>query len=97
MAEDLSRLLLEAKRCGDLKGVVVTNDLTITKLFLNDILLFFDGSRIDIVVIKSTLSLFERAIDKVINLQKYSLSEVNLSSDELVHAQSLFPFHMMKF
>eukprot|EP00253_Pinus_taeda_P002268 PITA_02268 len=62
-AEGLSRLISNAKRSGLVKGLEVVVNLFITHLlFVDDILLFTNGSLIEIKELKSILDLFLKAI-----------------------------------
>jgi len=45
-------------------------------MFIDDILLFSDGPRQDLVSIKLALSLFEKATGMMTNIQKSTLTEV---------------------
>jgi len=68
--EDLSRALLEARRTGGLKGIKLGKSLYLTYLvFVDDVLLFYDGSRRDACKSKEILELYKTAIGMKINLQ----------------------------
>lgn len=62
VAEGLNQLLLKAKREGSIKGLEVVINLFITHLlFLDNILLFFNGSLTEFKKIKEILELFMKA------------------------------------
>lgn len=69
--EGLSQFILAAKRRGDLKGIEITTNLFITHLlFVDDILLFSNGSRDDVQPLKFSLDLFLKATGMCINAHK---------------------------
>ena len=58
-AEGLIQMILDARRRGDIKGIEVAVNLNITHLlFIDEILVFSNGSRFDIRLIKHNLDLF---------------------------------------
>ena len=52
--------------------------------FMDDILIFSNGSRIEILLIQSILDIFVAAIDMVINIEKISISLLNINEEEIV-------------
>ena len=93
VAEGLSRMLVEAKIRCDLKGVVVVDYLTITYLlFMEDILLFCDGSKHDLSTIKGAPSLMKKYTSMEVNIHKYTLSPLAISRDESANAYNFFLF-----
>lgn len=69
VVEGLSRFLTDAVRRGDLSGLEVVPGLHLTHLlFVDDILLFFNGSRRDIVCLHKGTTLFKVATGMQINL-----------------------------
>lgn len=72
VAEGLRQLLLKEKREGSIKGLEVAGNLFITHLlFVDDILLFCNGSRDEFKKIKEALELFMKAIGMLVNYRKY--------------------------
>lgn len=70
-AEGLSRLISNAKRSGLVKGLEVAVNLFITHLlFVDDILLFTNGSLIEIKELKRILDLFLKATGLQVNSRK---------------------------
>jgi hypothetical protein len=64
VVESLSRVLVEAKRTGDIKGSVVIKDWEITHmLFVVDILLFSEGSKCSMAYINASLLLFQKVTE----------------------------------
>lgn len=71
--EGLSRVISRARSHGTLKGYYFKGIFYIMHLlFIDDILIFSDGSRRDII------KLFQAATGMVMNPQKSSLSSMNL-------------------
>lgn len=92
MAEGLSRFLIEAVSRAELNGLEVVSSLLLTHLlFVDDILLFCDGSRRDIKRLHRGISLFKVAIGMQVNLQKSTLSLNNLRETHIQYLISLFP------
>jgi hypothetical protein len=75
VAEGLSRAIENAVRSGDFNGIHLTAGLRITHLlFVDDILIFYNGQRRDTKVLENILSLFRSATCMQINFQKSTLS-----------------------
>jgi hypothetical protein len=71
VVEELSRLIKEASKNGSFKGVNIGTTYNITHLlFVDDILIFCEGTRRVIEKFKSILDLFCKAIGMIINLEK---------------------------
>ncbi len=86
----ISQLIVDAKRRGKIKGIEVAINMYINHLiFVDDILLFIDGSRIDIPQIKSSLNLFLVATGMCINPQKSSLVHEGFSRIEITKITSV--------
>lgn len=84
MVEGLSNLLGEAKKRGEFQGYLVTRMLAITYLlFVDDILIFSNGSLQEVALLKSILTTFGKASSTIINFKKYSLLVSNLGVVEL--------------
>lgn len=84
-------MILEARRRGDIKGIKVVFNLNIFHfLFIDDILLFSDGSRSETHQLKTIIDLFLKATRLCINIQKYSLivegfigAEIRMISEDI--------------
>lgn len=71
----LSQMILSAKHRGDVKGIEEATNIFVTYLlFVDDILLFSDGSKGDLQQLKVSLDLFLKATSMCINEQKSSSS-----------------------
>ena len=82
VAEGLSHFLKKAFDDGDFKGIPISLTLTITHLlFVDDILIFCDGSLRSLQVLCQGLNLFHTASGMVINDEKSTISWANLSED----------------
>lgn len=98
MVEGLNILLVEAKRRGDIKGATITDDLAFSHMLLVDnILLFYDGSRKDLTSTKGVISLFEKATNMQVNIQKSTFSSLGLYRDMSMNAHNMFPFQSNVF
>ena len=91
--EGLSRILKKAHSNGDFRGISVSQDLAITHLlFVDDILIFYDGSRRDIQKLSQGLKLFKRAFGMVINEDKSTINWENLEDPERYSLGDFFNF-----
>ena len=62
------------------KGIKVIGHITITHLlFVNDILIFLDGSKNELIHIKNILDRFSKVTCMLLNVRKSSFSDINLS------------------
>eukprot|EP01018_Ginkgo_biloba_P004985 Gb_28741 [translate_table: standard] len=94
VAEGLSRALGEAKITGQLKGIKIGGSTYLTHLlFVDDILLFCEGSRRDIMKLKEILDLYCAATVMMINLNKSSISFSQVLEEDRGFMNQLFPFH----
>jgi len=93
VAEGLSRYLKDAVARGDFGGIQLTGGLTITHLlFVDDILIFCNGTRRDSECLLEGLNLFKRATGMIINENKSSLIQNMESLEDLHFLTRLFPF-----
>lgn len=94
-AEGLSQLILAANRRGEFKGIEVIINIFITHLlFVDDIILFCDGSRCDLHELKLVLDLFLKATWMSINDKNSIIVHNGLSRVELNIILSFFPFEI---
>lgn len=78
--EGLSRLIAEAKRNGDISGLKITEQFSLTHLlFVDDILIFLNGSVRDIIALNDILMLFCKATGMEINKDKSTRSLMRCS------------------
>eukprot|EP00253_Pinus_taeda_P027771 PITA_27771 len=93
VAEGLSRLILEAKRTGLIKGLEVAVNLFISHLlFVDDILLFTNGSLNEVKELKIILDLFMKATGMQINLRKSHFILEGFSGNECSQITAILPF-----
>ena len=93
VAEGINKALLEAKRHGSFTGIAISNTLKITQLlFVDDIIIFYDGTIQDAEKLAEILDLFGKSTKMVVNSQKSSLTVINMEEAETQRYSSLFPF-----
>jgi hypothetical protein len=73
---------------GPCKGIKISNNI----LFVNDLLLFYDGSRREAIKIRDLLYLYYATTSMLINVQKSSTSFLGLVEEEVRYFTQLFPF-----
>ena len=75
VVEGLSRFIDHAKRRGAFKGVPISDALYISHLlFIDDTLIFYDGSHRDVDKLCDGMGLLQAAIGMEINVQKWIIS-----------------------
>eukprot|EP00253_Pinus_taeda_P008165 PITA_08165 len=93
VAEGLSRLLMEAKREGLIKGLEVAVNLFISHLlFVDDILLFTNGSLNEVKELKVILDIFMKATGMQINFRKSHFIFEGFNRNERAQITSVIPF-----
>eukprot|EP01018_Ginkgo_biloba_P034237 Gb_24170 [translate_table: standard] len=93
--EGFNRAPLEAKRSGAIKGIKVGSSLCLTHLlFVDDILLFCDGSRRDALKLREVLDLYCSATGMLVNIGKSTVSFMGISEDDIRSYTQLFPFKL---
>ena len=84
---------MAAKMQGSFTCITISNTLKITHLlFVDDILIFCDGTIMDANKLVKILELFGKAIGMVVNAKTSTLSAINLEEDEIQRYSALFPF-----
>ena len=97
VAKGLSRFLWDAVRRGELTGLILAPGINLTHLlFIDDILLFYRGTRRDIDCLYRGLNLFKTAIGMVINLQKSTVSFFRLEDMDLRYMMGFFSIQAME-
>eukprot|EP01018_Ginkgo_biloba_P020280 Gb_31029 [translate_table: standard] len=97
VAEGSSRALLEVKRSGTNRDIKVGSLLCLTRLlFVDDILLFCDGSRRDALKLREVLDLYCSATGILVNIGKSIVSFMGISEDVIRSYTRLFPFKLTK-
>lgn len=85
--EGLSRLVKEEFRRGRLKGIKITEGCTLTHiLFVDDVLLFLNGSIGNLTIMKNTFALFQTTTGMAINNNKSTLTEAGCCPYEIHYA-----------
>ena len=83
VVEELNRVVLEARRQVVIKGLKLGKSLFLTHLFfVEDVLLFCDGSRRDASKLKEILDLYCTATGMRVNLQTSSISFNGVKDDQ---------------
>jgi len=94
VAEGLSHFfLISTKAEGSFRGIPITQVLYITHLlFVDDIMLFCDGSRQDIEKLSEGLSLIQVAAGMMVNVGKSTISCSNLTEEEIQRITNRLPY-----
>eukprot|EP00253_Pinus_taeda_P029159 PITA_29159 len=91
--EGLSRVLISARDRHLLTGIKIADDFYLTHLlFVDDILIFLNGSIGDTTTLQNAMLLFQQATGMKINEHKSSITSVGCSIHESVYASQRFPF-----
>lgn len=94
-ADGISCLIHEAKSQGLLKGIEVAPNLWITHLlFVDDIILFSNGSLEDCRILKRILDLFLKATGLSINERKYTITCSGLAREEVRRVSLVLNFEV---
>jgi hypothetical protein len=76
--------LTEAKVGGRFSGIKISNGLAITHLlFVDDILIFCDGSKRDADLLSEGLTLFKLATGMIINAQKSNILFSQIEDEDI--------------
>ena len=95
--EGLIRFILAANNVGSFKGIPISEVLFITHLlFVDDILIFCDGTHQDIIKLKQGILLLQVPIGMLLNDEKYTISYSNLYGQEILWHSSLFSFKSLQ-
>jgi len=96
VAEGLSRFIIAAKRDGSFRGIPISQALYITHLlFVDDILLFCDGSRQSIDTLAAGFRLLHVAAGMLVNIGKSTISSSNLSEEDVRRISESLPYRTM--
>eukprot|EP00253_Pinus_taeda_P031496 PITA_31496 len=91
--EGLSRLITSAKRSGNISGLKIMEHFDLTHLlFVDDILIFINGSVRDTTSLNEILHLFYSATGREINRGKSIISLSGCTNQETQRAIQKFPF-----
>eukprot|EP00253_Pinus_taeda_P001598 PITA_01598 len=95
VAEGLSRLIHKARRFDKIKGIEVTINLYITHLlFVDDILIFTNGSLNEMKEYKNIFDLFMKATGMKINSRKSQVCVTGFNRRECSRISNLFPYQI---
>lgn len=93
VAKGLRRFLIKAKAYGDFRGINISPGLAITHLlFVDDILIFCNGSRRGIQLLSEGMDLFRRATGMLINEEKSTVNWENLYGEDMRTLELFFRF-----
>lgn len=82
--EGLSRIISAEHRRGRIVGIKITENCTLTHLlFVDDVLIFLNGSIEDITALQNAFGLFQQATGMVINVNKSTLNTLGCSQLEI--------------
>eukprot|EP00253_Pinus_taeda_P029580 PITA_29580 len=94
VAEGLSRLIHNARRSNKIKGIEVAINLYISHLlFVDDILIFSNGSHNELKELRDIFDLFMKATGMLINSGKSQVCVAGFNRREVSAMTNLFPFH----
>jgi len=95
VAEGVGRYLKKTNFEGNFRGLPLSQVMAVTHLlFVDDILIFCDGSFRDINQLCHGLDLFKRASGMLISEEKYSITWANLEDHELRKLEERFNFRI---
>jgi len=98
VAKGLSRYLKVAIADGNFGGIKISRELTISHLlFVDDILIFCDGSRRDTDCLVADMDLFKKSTGMMINVAKSNMVITLVSEADLHYMVSKFSFMAQNF
>jgi hypothetical protein len=93
IVEGLSRLIKEVATHGSFKGICIGPTCNITHLlFVDDILIFCEGTRRVVEKFKNILELFCKSTGMIINIEKSTISMWGVTKQEHGYFSQLFPY-----
>jgi len=96
--EGLSRLITDENFRGKIKDIKIEENVILSHLlFMDDVLIFLNGSLSDSTSFNIILSLFYKATGMVINHKKYSMTTLMCLQYEIDYANLRFPFRNLAF
>jgi len=91
--EGLSRIITSARDRNQLTGIKITEIFYLTHLlFVDDILIFLNGSIGDTTTLQNLFMLFQQATGMMINDSKSTITTVGCTQHEFTFATQRFPF-----
>lgn len=95
ITEGFGRVVLDAKHIGELRGISFLGNISITHiLFVDDILLFYDGTLQELRKIAYLIHSFCQAMGMKVNHGKSSILIFGLDDQEVLTFNGLFPYHI---
>eukprot|EP00253_Pinus_taeda_P008825 PITA_08825 len=95
VAEGFSRLVHNARRTNKVKGIEVAINLFITHLlFVDDILIFSNGSHEELKEYKNAIDLFMKATGMQLNCGKSQACVAGYNRRDYINLANLFPFQI---
>lgn len=95
--EGLSELVKEEFRRGRVKGIKIMDECTLNHLlFVDDVLLFLNGSIGDLTTIKNTLALFQTTTGMTVNCNKSTLTKARCTPHEIHYALQRFQYTLLR-
>eukprot|EP00253_Pinus_taeda_P023807 PITA_23807 len=95
VAEGLSQLILKARREGKVRGIEVAVNLNISHLlFVDDILIFTNGTPNETAELRNIFDIFMKATGMQINSRKSQLIVEGLNKHDRAQILSHFPFEL---
>ena len=97
VVEGLSRSILNAQNSGVFQGISFGNNIILSHvLFVDDIILVFDGSDCSLSTLYEVLLVFCKASGMIINEDKSSFYYSGMGESELISIQNIFSFNVEK-
>lgn len=91
--EGLSRLIGAEHRRGRITGIKIMENCSLTHLlFVDDVLIFLNGSMVDTSALQNVFDLFQKATGMIINVHKSTLTAIGCSQHEVHFTLRRFPF-----
>lgn len=93
--EGLSSLIKEEHRRGRLRGIPIIEGCTLTHfLFVDDVLLFLNGSIGDVTTVLNSFTIFLAATGMMVNNEKSIITAIGCSPYEIQYALRRFPYNL---
>lgn len=91
--EGLSRSIIAARKRNQLVGIKISENFYLTHLlFVDDVLIFLNGSMGDSMVLQNIFKLFQQATGTIVNEGKSIITTIGCSQHETIYATHCFPF-----
>jgi hypothetical protein len=88
---------MEAKGSMDFKGIKIGNFFYLSHLlFVDDILIFYDGTRRDVIKLREIIDLYYTSIGMMINIGKSIVSFKGIYEEERLFFSQMFPYNQIE-